>query len=57
MSDERSNGEKEMSKRSKVTIGRIVRLYEKHQNVAVVARIVKRHYTSIYQRLKRAGSL
>ena len=41
----------------KVTTNRIVKLYKKHENVAEVARIVGRHYTSVYQRLKRAGAL
>lgn len=41
----------------KVTIKRIIKLYKEHKNVAVVARKVGRHYTSVYQRLKRAGEL
>jgi hypothetical protein len=43
------------TKRPAVTTKRIVKLYQKHQNVAEVARIVKRYYTVVRDRLIRAG--
>jgi hypothetical protein len=39
----------------KVTTARIVRLYKEHKNIAEVARRVKRHLTTVRDRLIRAG--